>query len=112
MKRWLVQCSSVRRVSRVVTASLDNTARLWDAASGKPVGEPMPHEGWVRSAQFSPDGQRLVTASGQQVLTASWDQTARLLDDASGKPIGVPMKQEPTVSSEQVSQGKNELLNR
>ncbi len=31
---------------RVVTASDDNTARLWDAASGKPLGEPMKHEGF------------------------------------------------------------------
>ena len=30
---------------RVVTASRDKTARLWDAASGKPIGEPMKHEG-------------------------------------------------------------------
>ena len=48
---------------RVVTASWDMTARLWDAASGKPIGEPMKHELQVNSAQFSPDGQRVVTAS-------------------------------------------------
>ena len=41
---------------RIVTASVDNTARLWDAGSGKPIGEPMRHEGAVGSAQFSPDG--------------------------------------------------------
>ena len=40
----------------------------------------------VNSAQFSPDGQRVVTASG--------DKTARLWDAASGKPIGEPMKHE------------------
>ena len=71
---------------RVVTASSDNTARLWDATSGKPIGEPMKHENGVMSAQFSPDGQRVVTASG--------DKTARLWDATSGKPIGEPMKHE------------------
>jgi hypothetical protein len=55
-----------------VTASWDNTARLWDAASGKQIGEPMKHQGIVNSAQFSPDGQRVVTASE--------DNTAQLLD--------------------------------
>ena len=74
---------------RVVTASEDKTARLWDAASGKPIGEPMKHESSVNSAQFSPDGQRVVTASG--------DKTARLWDAASGKPIGEPMKHEDTL---------------
>ena len=48
---------------RVVTASEDRTARLWDAATGKAIGEPMKHEDAVYSAQFSPDGQRVVTAS-------------------------------------------------
>ena len=57
---------------RVVTASEDNTARLWDAATGKAIGEPMKHDGRVYSAQFSPDGQRVVTASE--------DKTARLWD--------------------------------
>ena len=46
----------------------------------------MRHDAAVNSAQFSPDGQRVVTASG--------DKTAQLWDAASGKPIGEPMKHE------------------
>ena len=76
---------------RVVTASMDNTARVWDATSGKPLGEPMKHENPVYSAQFSPDGQR--------VVTASWDKTARVWDAASGKPIGEPLEHENVVWS-------------
>src|SRR5437867_532117 len=79
---------------RVVTASLDGTARLWDAASGKPIGQPMKHDS-VSSAQFSPDGQRVVTASG--------DGTARLWDAASGKQVGEPMKHQGEVESAQFS---------
>ena len=48
---------------RVVTASYDKTARVWDAATGKALSEPMKHDGEVHSAQFSADGQRVVTAS-------------------------------------------------
>jgi WD40 repeat protein len=40
---------------RAVTASDDDTARLWDTATGKPIGEPMKHDKAVASAQFSPD---------------------------------------------------------
>jgi hypothetical protein len=76
-----------------VTASWDETARLWDGASGKPIGEPMKHESWVNSAQFSRDGQRVVTASG--------DGTARLWDAASSKPIGELIQHEIAVTSAQ-----------
>ena len=80
---------------RVVTASWDNTARLWDAATGKPIGKPMKHDIFVNSAQFNPDGQR--------VVTVSLDKTARLWDAASGKQIGEPMKHEDVVNSAQFS---------
>ena len=78
-----------------MTASEDKTARLWNAANGKPIGEPMKHDNGVGSAQFSPDGQRVVTASA--------DKTARVWDAASGKPIGEPMKHEGEVLSAQFS---------
>jgi dipeptidyl aminopeptidase/acylaminoacyl peptidase len=78
-----------------VTASVDKTARLWDAANGKPLGEAMKHEGPVSFAQFSANGQRLVTAS--------MDKTARLWDAANGKPLGEAMKHEGPVSFAQFS---------
>src|SRR5262249_21304938 len=78
---------------RVVTASGD-MAQVWDAASGKPIGEPMKRGLMVSSAQFSPDGQRVVTASGD---------TAQVWDAASGKPIGAPMKHENDIRSAQFS---------
>ena len=58
--------------SRIVTASRDNTARLWDAKSGAALATLSGHTAWVRSAAFSPDGSRIVTASD--------DHTARLWD--------------------------------
>lgn len=56
----------------VVTASDDNTARVWDVLTGQPLTEPFRHRAKVVTARFSPDGKR--------VLTASWDGTARLWD--------------------------------
>jgi hypothetical protein len=34
---------------------MGKTARVWDVASGKAIGDPMWHEEGVYSAQFSPD---------------------------------------------------------
>jgi dipeptidyl aminopeptidase/acylaminoacyl peptidase len=79
---------------RVMTASLDATARLWDAASSKPIDNPMRHQDSVTSAQFSPDGRQVVTASGN---------TARLWDPINGKPIGEPMLHEKLVTTVQFS---------
>jgi dipeptidyl aminopeptidase/acylaminoacyl peptidase len=80
---------------QVVTASLDNTARVWDAATGKALREPMKHDGKVVSAQFSADGQR--------VVTASWDKTARVWDAAAGEALSEPMKHDDRVVSAQFS---------
>ncbi len=63
--------------ARIATASSkNNTACLWDAASGALLLTLSGHRESVRSAGFSPDGARIVTASD--------DKTARLWDAASG----------------------------
>ena len=66
----------------MLTGSGDNTARLWDARSGKPLGEPLRHERPVSAVAFSPEGDR--------VLTGSEDRTARVWDARSGKPWANP----------------------
>jgi WD40 repeat protein len=48
--------------ARIVTASVDQTARVWDTASGQMLGL-KGHVDGVNSAAFSPDGARIVTAS-------------------------------------------------
>jgi hypothetical protein len=65
--------------TRIVTASSDNTARLWDAATGRAIATLKGHADRVLSAAFSPDGTRVITASG--------DKTARLWDAASGREV-------------------------
>jgi WD40 repeat protein len=77
--------------TEVVTASDDQTARLWDGHTGQPSGDPMVHDGPVVSAVFSPDGTR--------VLTASKDKTARLWDGVTGQPITEPLVHDDAVNS-------------
>ncbi|MCP4699142.1 MAG: WD40 repeat domain-containing protein [Gammaproteobacteria bacterium] len=63
----------------LVTGSSDNTARLWDAASGREVRVLKGHTDNVRSAVFSPNGKILATGSE--------DKTARLWDAVSGREV-------------------------
>jgi WD40 repeat protein len=60
--------------SRIVTLAQDNTARVWDAASGKPVTAPLAHDEAVTSAAISPDDRLLLTQSGQGAKL--WDIAA------------------------------------
>ena len=46
---------------RLVSASSDSTAQLWDAATEKPALPPFRHEGPVLWATFSPDGRAIAT---------------------------------------------------
>src|SRR5262249_34929887 len=61
--------------TRVATASLDRTARVWDAESGKPVGTALVQDGWVMQTAFNPEGQFLVTA-GRDGMARVWDLLA------------------------------------
>ena len=76
---WVTSAQFSADGKTVLTASWDNTARLWDVASGQELRALRGHEEGVTSAQFSADGNT--------VLTASWDKTARLWEVASGKEL-------------------------
>jgi WD40 repeat protein len=62
--------------TRVVTASSDRTARIWDVKTGATLLVLRGHTNLLWSAAFSPDGKRVVTASA--------DNTARVWDATTG----------------------------
>ena len=66
---------------RVVSASDDKTARVWDSTTGAELMALRGHTSGVRSARFSPDGALIVTASV--------DRTVRIWDALTGQPIRV-----------------------
>src|SRR5262249_39419251 len=59
----------------LITASHDQTARVWDAATGIELRSLIGHEGWVVSANIG--------RSGKYILTASHDGTARVWSNLS-----------------------------
>jgi WD40 repeat protein/serine/threonine protein kinase len=67
--------------TRIVTASIDKTARVWDARTGVQLAVISGHHERVRTAAFSPDGRRIVTSS--------WDKTARIWDANTGAQLAV-----------------------
>ncbi len=66
--------------ARVVSASDDRTARLWNPSGGGELGR-ISHEGWVRAVTFSADGKRMVTGGD--------DRAARMWDARTGTQIGL-----------------------
>jgi WD40 repeat protein len=63
----------------ILTASNDQTAQVWDAATGRSLQTLKGHTDYVNSAVFSRDGKL--------ILTASADQTARVWDAATGRSL-------------------------
>jgi RNA polymerase sigma factor (sigma-70 family) len=76
--RWVTFSPDGRLLA---TAEHDNSARLWESASGKEVRVLTGHTAALDAVAFSPDGKRLATSS--------WDKTIRVWDSASGKELRV-----------------------
>jgi WD40 repeat protein len=66
---------------RVVTTSIDRSARVWNLERMSLVAKLEGHTGAVRSATFSPDGQRIATTSE--------DGTARVWEATTGHLLAV-----------------------
>jgi WD40 repeat protein len=71
----------------LASASGDETVRLWDPETGRPLGEPLTgHTDAVSGVAFGRmSGDRLILAS------SSHDKTVRLWDPETGRPLGEPL---------------------
>ncbi len=76
--------------SLIVSASMDNTAAIWDVATGRRIAT-LPHDGFVTAARFDEDSDKVVTASK--------DNTARIWDARTGRPVGEPLRHRAEVQN-------------
>ena len=84
------------------TASLDRTARFWDARTGTQLAVLSGHGDRVLSAAYSPDGKELVTAS--------FDKTARIWDTRTGAQLAVLTGHSQVVSAASFSPDGGQLV--
>jgi len=87
----LVICASFSVDSaRIFAVCQDGTVKVWDAASGAPLSQPLRHKDMIENVSFSPDGGRIVTVR---------DRIARIWDITVGSPLGNLLVHEDDVIS-------------
>src|SRR5262249_29353562 len=75
----------------VVTGSADHTARLWNRATGRPIGHPLWHGDRVTVLAWANDGNTL--------LTGGEDDTVRLWEATPATPLQHPLEHEGGVDA-------------
>jgi tetratricopeptide (TPR) repeat protein len=73
----------------------EGIVHIWDATSGKSVGKTLDHLRPVLLALFSPDGKRVLTASGEK--------KARIWDVETGEQVGPVLDQDEAVTGARFS---------
>lgn len=96
---WAVALSPDGKTA--ITGSTDNTARLWNVATGAPRLAPLAHSQPVWAVAFSPNGQMALTGSGELPSSTQppAEGQARLWNCATGEAHGPPLTHPGRVTS-------------
>jgi WD40 repeat protein/DNA-binding SARP family transcriptional activator len=87
---------------RVITATLNGTAEIWDLATHRLVATLTGHSGQVVALAYSPDGQL--------VATGATDATARVWDPSSGRELLVLRGSSATLDAVQFTPDSRRLI--
>ncbi|HYT92139.1 MAG TPA: protein kinase, partial [Gemmataceae bacterium] len=79
-------CVAITPDGRLIAVGEENAVRLWDARTGRQLGEPLEHGGPMGQVFFSPDGQRLLSGGSGNGPWRLWDPRTR-------QPVGAPLKE-------------------
>jgi hypothetical protein len=81
---WVTACTVTPDGRRVVSASADNTLKIWDLESGCTLATLEGHASWVLACAVTPDGRRVISASADNTLKV-WDlESGRTLATLEG----------------------------
>ena len=93
----------------VLTGDWEGIARLWDTASGKPIGKPLEHNDPITAAAFHPDGKTVVIGSGKTQYPSGKNEfrmeevirrgEARVWNVVDGTPSSFSMKHESEIQA-------------
>ncbi len=87
---------------RIITASEDQTVRVWDSTTGHELIAPLRHPHSVTRASFSP--------TGQWIITACDDGVARIWDAKTSEPVAPFLKQSGPLTEACFSPGGSYVL--
>jgi WD40 repeat protein/ABC-type transport system substrate-binding protein len=93
-----------------VTSSNDDTAIIWEAATGKVLQILKGHTDWVTRATFSPDGQFVLTVSNDSTVRVWGVQNGKELVRISGQPPGKDISNVPAFNSAAFSSDERYIL--
>ena len=88
--------------SRIVTASNDCTAKVWDSQTGKEISKLTGHKDVVTSAKFN--------RAGTKVVTASWDGKVKIWDAKSGQELHTLIDHADIVFSAEFNQDDSRII--
>lgn len=91
-----------------LTVSDDHAARLWDAATGAPLGLPWKHELEIAAAAFSPDSRTVATLDGHGVVRLWKIPDGRLASTHRPRPVSAALPAAPRPPGAADSAGADE----